>query len=269
MNRTCNIVTSIIFFLLISSCSTTKCDLSYFQDLNGKNSGTLVTVPHTNTIEPENQLVITVTSEIPEATADFNLPHVNPAAPGATQLNTSPQLKTYAVDNAGDIDFPRLGKIHVSGLTTYQLRDLLTEKISRYVKDPIVSVTMTGYRVVVMGEVKSPKTIITTADRFSVLDALAEAGDLTDYALRDNILVLRQTADNQIEYHRINLHDSGITQSPFFWLHNNDVVLVSPNEIKEANSKYNQNNAYKLSVISTIVGVSSAIISLIIALTVK
>lgn len=269
MKRTCNILLSAIFLILITSCHSAKHDLSYFRDLDGKDSGVLTTVQHTNTIEPENQLVITVTSNVPEATADFNLPHVNPAAPGAIELNTTPQLKTYEVDNAGDIEFPRLGKIHVAGLTTYQLRDLLVEKISRYVKDPMVSVSMTGYRIVVMGEVKSPKTIVTSADRFSVLDALAEAGDLTDYALRDNILVLRQSADNQIEYHRINLHDSGITQSPFFWLRNNDVVIVSPNDIKEANSKYNQNNAYKLSVISTLVGMGSAIISLIIALTVK
>ncbi len=269
MNRINHIFLLISSLLIITSCKTVKHDLSYFQDLNGSDSGTLVTVPHTNTIEPENQLVITVTSEVPEATAEFNLPIVNPAAPGATQLNTNPQLKTYEVDNAGDIEFPQLGKIHVAGLTTYQLKDLLVEKISRYVKNPMVSVTMTGYRIVIMGEVKSPRTIVTSADRFSVLDALAEAGDLTDYAQRDNILVLRQTGNDKIEYHRINLHDSNITHSPFFWLRNNDVVLVSPNKIKEANSKYNQNNAYKLSVISTIVGMSTAVISLIIALAVK
>ena len=70
-------------------------------------------------------------------------------------------------------------------------------------------------------------------------------------------------------FRSINLHDSKITQSPYFWLKNNDVVLVSPNEIKEENSKYSQNNAYKLSVISTVVGMSSAVISLIIALAVK
>lgn len=262
----------IIFFAAIlsfSSCRTVKHDLTYFQDLKGSQSGELLTVPHTNTIEPENRLIITVTSEVPEATAEFNLPHVNPAVQGSAELNISPQQQTYQVDKDGNIDFPRLGTIHVAGLTTYELKDLLIGKISRYVKNPIVNVTMTGYRIVVMGEVKSPQTIVTSADRFSVLDALAQAGDLTDYALRDNILVLRQTSADKIEYHRVSLHDSKITQSPYFWLKNNDVVLVSPNEIKEDNSKYSQNNAYKLSVISTIVGMSSAVISLIIALAVK
>lgn len=224
-------------------------------------------IDYTTKIEPENNLVITVKSEIPEASAMFNLPYLNPASPGSTDISTTPQLQTYEVDNKGDIDFPRLGTIHVAGMTTYELKDYLTKRISEYVKDPIVTVNMQGYRIVVMGEVNAPQTIVTSADRFSVLDALAQAGDLSDYALRDNILVLRRTADNQIEYHRINLYDSDITQSPYFWLKNNDVVMVSPNKIKEDNSKYNQNNAYKLSVISTITGISSSIIALIIALT--
>ena len=154
-------------------------------------------------------------------------------------------------------------------MTTYQLKDYLTKRISEYVNNPTVTVTMSGYRVVVMGEVKSPQVIQTDADRFSILDALAEAGDLTDYALRDNVLVLRRGQNGQIEYAHINLQSSDITKNPCFWLKNNDVVLVSPNNIKEDNSRYNQNNAYKLSVISTIVGMSSAIISLVIALAVR
>lgn len=268
-------ITIYYFSLLLSSltlfcsCSTAKHDLTYFQDLAQQQNGTLPTVAYTNTIEPENSLVIIVKSEVPEASAEFNLPYINPAAPGTTETSAQPQQQSYDVDNKGNIDFPKLGTIHVAGMTTYELKDYLTKRISEYVKDPSVTVTMNGYRIVVMGEVKNPRTIFAAADRFSILDALAEAGDLTDYALRDNILVLRRNSDNEIEYTRLNLHDSHITQSPCFWLKNNDVVLVSPNKIKEDNSKYNQNNAYKLSVISTIVGMSSAIISLIIALAIK
>lgn len=255
--------------ILTSSCSSAKKDLSLFQDLSENQSGVLPTLPHCSTLEPESEISIQVTSEIPEATAEFNIPFTNEANPGMKEISSVPKQRTYIVDDKGDIDFPKLGKIHAEGMTTYELKDYLTKRISQYVKDPIVTVTNVGYRIVVMGEVKAPQTITTTADRFSILDALAEAGDLTDFAKRDNILVLRRTKDNQIEYNRVNLHDSNITQSPCFWLKNNDVVLVSPNQIKEDNSKYNQNNAYKLSVISTIVGMSTAIISLIIALAIK
>lgn len=269
MKRNFIYIISAALILLASSCSSVKHDLSYFQDIKDSPEGVLPTVPYTTTIEPESQLVILVNSQVPEASAEFNLPYINPAVPGTTATTTQPQQQTYEVDNKGDIDFPRLGKIHVAGMTTYELKDYLTKRISEYVKDPNVTVSLQGYRIVIMGEVNKPQTIITSADRFSVLDALAQAGDLTEYAIRDNILILRRNADNQIEYHRINLHDSKITSSPYFWLKNNDVVLVSPNRIKEENSKYNQNNAYKLSVISTIAGMSTGIISLIIALLVK
>lgn len=253
----------------VSCRSMPKQDLEYFQDIRNSTEGVLPTVAHTNTIDKESELVITVKSDVPEATQQFNMPYVNPTVPGTVQANAQSQLQTYKVDKDGNIDFPVLGELHVSGMTTYELKDMLAKRISQYVKNPIVNVTLRNYRIVVMGEVKAPQTIYTSADRFSVLDALAEAGDLTDYGLRDNILVLRRGEGDNIEYFRINLQDSRLTTSPAFWLRNNDVVLVSPNRIKEDNSKYNQNNAYKLSVISTIVGMSTAVISLIIALAIK
>lgn len=255
--------------MTFSSCSTKKNSMSYFNDLDRSMSGVLSTMPTTVVIEPESELVILVKSEVPEATAEFNPTYVNPATPGTQQVVSQPQLETYRVDANGYIDFPKLGKIKVAGMTTYELKDFLVKRISEYVKEPVVSVNLTGYRVVVMGEVRTPKTVETSADRFSVLDALAEAGDLTDYALRENILVLRRLPDGDIEYNRINLLDSKCTQSQAFWLKNNDVVYVSPNKVKQDNSKYNQNNAYKLSLVSTVVGVSSAIISLVIALAIK
>lgn len=268
MNKPAVIAILTVLIIFFSACSSQKRDLAYFQDLTNT-QGTLPTIAHTTTIEPENRLVIVVNSEVPEATAEFNQPYVNAVAPGVTTANLTAAMQEYVVDNQGDIDFPKLGKIHVAGMTTYELKDYLIKRISEYVKNPMVTVTLQGYRIVVMGEVRAPQTIVTSADRFSILDALAAAGDLTEYALRDNIIVMRRTADNQIEYHKVNLHDSSLISSPYFWLQNNDVILVAPNHIKEANSKYNTNNAYKLSVISTCVGMATGIISLIIALCIK
>lgn len=263
-----SIIASLALILIFPACSSQKPDLAYFQDLT-TTQGEISTVAHTATIEPESHLVIVVNSDEPEATVEFNQPYINPVTPGVTSSNLTPTMMEYVVDNKGNIDFPKLGTIHVAGMTTYELKEYLIKRISEYVKNPVVSVTLQGYRIVVMGEVRSPRTIETSADRFSILDALAAAGDLTEYAVRDNIILMRRTADNRIEYHRINLHDSSVVSSPYFWLQNNDVVLVSPNHIKEANSKYNTNNAYKLSVISTCVGMATAVISLVIALCIK
>ena len=268
-------VKPIIFLLVVAvisgiaqSCRS-KHDLSLFSDLAEKQSGQLPAISYANRIEPENELIITVNSETPEATADFNQPLVNPAVPGVTDAVSSPKLATYTVDSKGYIAFPRLGQIKAAGLTTEELRDTLSERISEYVMNPIVNVTLTGYRIVVMGEVEKPQTITTRAQRFSILDALAECGDLTDYGRRDNIMVMRRAANGNIDYAHLNLRNSNITESPYFWLHNNDVVIVSPNDVKQDNSKYNQHNGYRLTVVSTVVSALSVIASLVIALTVK
>ena len=256
---------SIVFML--ASCKT-KHDLAYFKDIKGVQSGTLTTAEYTTRLEPENELIITVSSSVPAASAMFNLPYTNVATVGTTALSTTPNVKTYSVDNKGDIDFPILGTIHVAGMTVYELKEYLEKRISEHVKDAIVSVSMQGYKITVLGEVGKPQTIYTAADRYSILNALGDCGDLTEYGKRDNILVMRCTADNQIEYGRLDLHNTNITQSPYFWLKHNDVVVVEPNEVKQDNSKYNQNDGYKLSVISTIVGTVSVVAS-VIALAVK
>ena len=107
------------------------------------------------------------------------------------------------------------------------------------------------------------------SEKFSVFDALASCGDLTEYGKREGVMVIRQMPDGETVYQRLDLHDSNITGSPFFYLKQNDVVYVEPNNVKQDNSKYNQNNGFKLSVISTIVSAVSVISSLIIALSIK
>ncbi len=263
-------IASIVFILLLltTSCKTQH-DLAYFEDLKSSDSGVLQTSDYTYKLEPENELIITVSSSVPQASAMFNVPYVNVTPTGTKEITTTPQVKTYMIDDKGNIDFPILGSIHAAGMTIYELKDALEKRISEYVKDPIVSVNLRGYKISVIGEVGTPKTIYTSADRFNILNALAECGDLTEYAKRDNIMVMRRAADGNIEYGRLNLHNSDITKSPYFWLKNNDVVIVDPNNVKQDNSKYNQNNAYKLSIASTITGISASIISLIIALAIK
>ena len=127
---------------------------------------------------------------------------------------------------------------------------------------------MINFTVNVMGEVRAPQRMVVGKERFTVLDALAAAGDLTEYGKRDNVLVIR-TENGKSTYHRINLTDGSIYASPFFYLQQNDVVYVEPNKIKVDNSKYNQFAAFKLSQASTIVSVASVIASLVIALCVK
>lgn len=258
----------LVVSVLATSCSTPK-SINILTDIDNQISGQLAAQQYTTTIEPESELLITVKSLVPEAAQEFNTPYVNTVPSGGKTLPSERVLQTYKVDPQGNIDFPRLGVLHVGGKTVYEVKEMLLAKLTPYIKDPIVTVELTGYRVSVLGEAKSPKVIYPTQDRFSILDALAQCGDLTEYAVRDNILVIRRTPDNQLEYGHINLQKSDMTQSDFFWLRNNDVVVVPTNDIKTKNAQLNQLATYRLSVISTVLSSVLGLASVIVALSVK
>ncbi len=255
--------------LLLVSCKT-KEKLAYFEDLSTATEGVMGSSTYEIRIVPQDELFITVTSLSPQATAHFNLPLANPATQEkvSDKVTTQPQQQTYIVDADGNILFPQLGVLHVAGMTTSEINKMLTEKISEQVTDPIVRTELINFKVNVIGEVKEPRQVLVRSQRFSVLDALASAGDLTEFGKRSNVLVIREI-DGEKHYARLNLGDSHVTSSPYFYLKQNDVVYVEPNKIRQDNSSYNQNNAFKLSVVSTIVSAASVIASLVIALTIK
>lgn len=252
--------------LMLSSCSSSRNSLRYFDNLTGRDSGVLGPVQNYELrIKPDDELIITVNSEQPQATAQYNLPLANPALSSALTENSTPSQQTYIVSPTGDINMAGLGRIHVAGMTTGELAAYIEGKVSLKVKDAVVRVSLANFAVNVIGEVRNPHLITANTERLSVLDALASCGDLTEYAVRNNVIVIRET-NGQREFQRLDLTDAQITQSPYFYLQQNDVVYVEPNSIKRDNSKYNTNNGFKLSVISTVVSSLSVIASLIIAL---
>ena len=270
VRKTCLMVALSMLCMVVVSCTTTKeNNLAYFKDLAASAAGTLPEGPEREIrLVPDNELAISISSAQPEATAMYNVPLGNPATRGVISTQGQPRLLTYIIDRQGNIELPVIGTLHVQGLTTSEVTDIIKKRVSENVHDPYVRVELLGFHVNVMGEVKSPHRIYVQSQRYSVLDALAEAGDLTEFAKRDAVTVIREQ-NGQKTYQRLNLADSQIFSSPYFYLQQNDVIYVEPNTIKIDNSKYNQNNAFKLSVISTVVSAASVIASLVIALTVK
>lgn len=252
----------------VCSCKTQN-DLTYMADISGTSVAQLATAKNDITIEPEDELMITVTAEVPAVVARYNRPAISSQNGVKTEVVSGQTMQTYIVDRSGDIDFPVLGKIHVAGLTTTRLRDYLLKQIEKDVKDPVVSVRLVNFKVNVLGEVDEPKVVESKRERLTLFDALAACGDLTEYGRRDAVAVIRENPDGTSTYATLNLADSKITSSPYFVLKQNDVVYVAPNDIKQSNSKYNQNNGFKLSVISTVISGISVIASLVIALSVK
>lgn len=248
------IAAAIVLAATVTSCKAPQ-SLAYFENADSLKTVGTTALDYAVKIRPADELIITVNSIVPEATAAYN-------------LSSTPQNQTYVVDTDGEITMPVIGKIHAAGMTTKGLGDYLTEKISKEVDSPVVRVQLANFRVNVLGEVKRPGAIEAKSERFTIFDALAAAEDMTEYGERTNVMVIREE-NGQRAYHRVNLKDARIVDSPYYYLQQNDVVYVEPNQIKAGNAKYSQNNAYKVSVVSTIVSAVSVIASLVIALAVK
>ena len=257
--------------MLCFACSTTRDNnLAYFKDISQSANGMLpATAAQPITLHVDDEITVAITSASPEATAIYNAPLANVAARGdAQQVAGTPRLMSHVVDRNGNITLPVLGAIKVEGLTTTQVEQAITQRLASTVRDPYVSVQMVGFYVNVMGEVKQPQRLKVEKQQFTVLDALAACGDLTEYGERANVFVIRNE-DGSTHYEHLDLSSTELFKSSAFFLRQNDVVYVMPNKIKTDNSKYNQNNAFKLSVISTVVSAVSVIASLVIALAVK
>lgn len=254
---------------LLASCHSKKTYLPYFNDIAVIEEGILPELPdYKATIKPDDELGITITSPSNlKATLGYNaiMPGYN-TSPTGESLNYR-QLY-YLVNEKGDITMPVLGEIHVAGLTIQQLQDKLTDMIRKDVSDAIVKVELINFYIYVAGEVARPSKINVTQQRYSIIDALAEAGDLTQYGERSNIMIIRNEDGKRVFKH-LDLNSSDILSSPYFYLRQGDYIYVQPNEIKQSNSRYDSQNAYKLQVTSTIVSAISVIASLVIALAIK
>ncbi len=261
-SRLCAVL-GIALFMFLSSCSSKKV-LTYFQDVD---TSAVVPVGEYNVkIQPSDELAITVYSSVPEAAAPYNLPVGMTASVTELTRSTPQKLQTYVVDARGDIRFPVLGKIHAAGMTTEQLAEYIALRAETDLIDPVVRVELVNFVVNVAGDVARPGRVPVTSHRFSVLDAITAAGDLTPYGRRDNVLLVREEDGKRMSA-RLDLNDPATLSSPYFFVHQNDYIYVEPSKVRSDNAEYNQNNSYKLSLTSTIVSACSVLTSLIIALT--
>ncbi|MBK6996144.1 MAG: polysaccharide biosynthesis/export family protein [Lewinellaceae bacterium] len=174
-------------------------------------------------IQPDDLLEIGVYAEDPVAVAPFTLQGIG----ARTKEENNVTGNNYLVDQAGDIEFPVLGKIHLSGLTVEQARDTFKQKLTRYISNPIVNVRWLNFKFTVLGEVSRPATYTLQERSVTVLEAVGLAGDLTNYGSRKTSSVIREQ-DGKREFGRVDLQDRNVFNSPYFYLKQNDVVYVEP-----------------------------------------
>lgn len=253
---------------IMASCSSGKSQLTYFKDLE-QVSTTQMPKSVPLKLGAGDELYILVQADEPKAAAPYNM--ISSAVgerENILQSNITPKAQTYLVNTRGDIDFPQLGWIHVAGMTVEELQDYLTRRIGQMIDNPIVTVELVNFRVSVLGEVLKPGPVRVTRTRYSILDALADAGDMTPYGERQDVLLIREENGNQKRV-LLDITSSDLLTSEYYYLQPNDYIYVKPNKVREGNAKYDSNKSYKLSMISTVVSASSVIASLIIALAVK
>jgi polysaccharide export outer membrane protein len=155
--------------------------------------------------------------------------------------------------------------VHVAGLTRQQVAEKLRLEVSRYIDDPLVHVQLVNFKVNVMGEVLYPGVITFVNERVSVLDALAMAGDLTINGNRQRVLVIREV-DGHKEHTYLNLSDVSAFSSPFFYLKQNDVIYVEPNDAKIRDSHYSVARQYNVSLFSSIISAVNIAATLVLAI---
>lgn len=136
-------------------------------------------------------------------------------------------LNSFTVNDSGFVEFPLIGKIEVVNLTVTQVQKVLQEKVDEYLKNTIVIVKLANFRISMLGEFKNPGKYLVYQDKITIFEAISMAGDMTDFAKRNRVLLVRQT-DNGVKTYRINLNDYSILESDLYYLLPNDLVYVEP-----------------------------------------
>ena len=259
-----NMIAFLVTIFLFASCQSYK-KVPYLQDAEVVEQVVQQENLYDAKIMPKDLLTIVVSCTSPELAVPFNLTVASPVsvAAGNTQLTTQPTLQPYLVDNAGKINFPVLGELKVGGLTKKEAEQLIVEKLKPYIKEtPIVTVRMVNYKISVIGEVARPGTFTISNEKVNLLEALAMAGDMTVWGLRDNVKLIREGADGKQEIITLNMNKAETLLSPYYWLQQNDIVYVTPNKSKARNSDIGNSTSLWFSATSILVSLASLLVTI-------
>ncbi|CAM4352878.1 polysaccharide biosynthesis/export family protein [Gillisia limnaea] len=247
---------AILSVLFLNSCVSGK-KITYFQNMEQLEQ--LADASKTGlSIKPNDLLTISVSAYNMEAAQPFNLPVVGVAMGGGDaglRVGGTPQLQPFLVDSDGNIEFPQLGTVQVAGLNRQELAAKLKASISEYVKEPIVNVRIVNFQVSVLGEVNRPGTFSIPDEYLSLPKALGLAGDMSIYGMRENVLVVREE-NGQKKYAYLDLTDADVMNSPYYYLKQNDVVYVEPNNAQKQGAGYNRNATVYISIASVLISLA-------------
>lgn len=245
--KTSGILIVVFLSLFFSSCQSYK-KVPYLQDGEILKQANAQAAPVRDAkLMPGDEISILVSTSDPLASQPFNA-----------------QGTTFLLDNQGTINYPVLGKLPLNGLTSREAEKLITEKLKTYIKErPTVVVRMSGFKISVLGEVASPGVYPVVNEQINVLEALAMAGDLTIYGVRDHIKLIREDRNGHKQFVTLNLNDADLLRSPYYQLQQNDILYVTPNKTKAQSAGIGQSTSLWISGFSVLLSVVSLLVNIL------
>lgn len=248
-----SIYTLIFLFCLFFTSCVSKNKILYFQDIESLNHQ-LDNINYNTRISPGDLLSITVSSQDPESVAIFN-----PLVGSLNELTTkNERLGTYLVDSNGNIEFPFVGTLKIANMSRGEAISLLKKEINKYAKETVVDIRILNFSISVLGEVQRPGTFTIPNERITALEALGLAGDMTIFGERKTVKIIRDK-NGVKSYGELDFTSIDLMSSPFYYLQQNDVIIVSPNKAKVQSGAFNRNSTIFISIAGIIISVLTII----------
>ncbi|MBQ9546078.1 MAG: polysaccharide biosynthesis/export family protein [Bacteroidales bacterium] len=246
--------------LLFTSCRTSE--IAYIHDAT-RDSLMYITGSFSSGIQPNDQLYIYVESEEAGASIPFNQETNKVAVKDGAVLNTTSgatKVQGYLVNQDGVIVFPVLGELEVQGLTHHELAEMIKDRLisEGLLKNPTVTVKLMNFKVSILGDVTKPGQLVVDGERITILEALSMVGDLTIYGQRQNVTIIRE--ENGVRtIGEVDLSSKDLFKSPYYYLHQNDVVYVEPNMRRKKNAERDPMTMTYISSVVSIISVLSTV----------
>jgi polysaccharide export outer membrane protein len=250
------LITATVFWA--ASCSTQNKAVRNYLENTSDTSLPILTGVKENIIQKNDLLSIRVYSMSIDPATDipYNLPE---ETSGSSSSNTN--LRGFLVDASGNIEYPRLGTLHVDGLTKEQLASVIKQKLEGQLTQPSVIVRFMNYKVTVLGEVGAPGTYTVPNEKLTILEALGMAGDVTEFGKKNTIKILREN-NGQREIGIVDLTSRDMFQSPYYHLQQNDVVMVEQTQ-RRIQQQERQNVAQQIGLVTSVITAIALILNFI------
>ena len=256
-------ICALFSLLLISSCTSYK-QVPYLQNSSEFASLEQTAEVYEPRIQPQDLLTITVINpENLNSSMPYNL--TSPMDISRTgSLTSQPTMQNYLVDSEGCVIIPSVGAVKIGGLTVPEAEAAIFDKLKgAFSTTPVVTVRFVDFKISVLGEVTAPGTFTIKNGKVNILQALALARDLTIYGMRENVKIIRESDTGKKEIVELNLNDAAILNSPYYYLQQNDIVYVTPNESKAKNSDIGSSTSLWFSATSILISLTSLLYNIL------